>query len=106
MARGNKYICSTCGKVYEFCVKCQVTAPTYDAERFCSKPHAEIFNILSKHGCNLATAEETLEALKGYNTTGLSDAVQAHINSLQPPKAETQKGVKSSSKKQAVDTQE
>lgn len=88
MAQGNKYTCSACAKSYEFCPKCQVTQPNYDAENFCSKEHAEIFAILSKHGCNLASAEETVAALKDYNTAGLTKNITAHINSLQPTKAE------------------
>ena len=86
MARGNTYKCLTCGEEYKFCVKCQLTEPTYDATNFCSKSHAKIFEILSKHGCGLATAEETLEALKPYDTTGLTEEIQAHINSLLPNK--------------------
>lgn len=90
MARGNKHTCATCGKTYEFCLKCAITKPNYDAERYCTKAHADIFAILSKHGCHLATAEETLEALKSYDTTGLTESVQAHINSLQPKKVEAE----------------
>lgn len=67
MARGNKYTCKTCGTSYEYCPKCAVTRPNYDAEKFCSKAHDDVFAILSKHGCNLITAEETLTELKAYN---------------------------------------
>ena len=90
MARGNTYTCATCGKEYEYCPKCQITKPSYDAERYCCKNHADIFAILSKHGCHLATAEETLAALKDYDTTGLTESIQAHIDSLQPKKAEVE----------------
>lgn len=90
MARGNKYTCATCGKTYEFCSKCQITKPTYDAERYCTAAHADIFTILSKHGCHLATDEETLEALKGYDTTNVTESIKAHINSLQPKKVEVE----------------
>lgn len=86
MARGNTYICATCGKEYVYCPKCAITQPAYDAERYCSKDHAEIFEILSKHGCNLVNAEETLEALKQYDLTGLNKSIDAHIKSLQPTK--------------------
>lgn len=91
MAIGNKYVCATCGKTFEFCPKCVITRPTFDAERYCTAAHADIFAILSKHGCKLATAEETLEALKGYNTTGLAESIQNHIDSLQPKKVEVVK---------------
>lgn len=82
MARGNIYRCLCCGKTYQFCPKCSVRKPTYDFENFCSAAHADIFSILSKHGCGLATAGETLEALKPYDTTGLTESVKNHINSL------------------------
>ena len=62
MARGNTYKCVVCGQPFQFCPKCAITEPSYDAERYCCKKHADIFDILSKHGCHLATAEETLEA--------------------------------------------
>ena len=90
MARGNTYTCVVCGKEHTFCPKCQITQPNYDYERYCSKEHDDIFHILSKHGCNLATAEETLDALDDYDITGLTENIQAHINSLKP----TQKGKK------------
>ena len=93
MARGNIYTCATCGTTYEFCPKCAVTKPNYDAERYCSKAHADVFTILSKHGCNLATAEETLEALSGYKITNLSEDIQAHIDSLMPKKAKAKREV-------------
>lgn len=88
MARGNKYTCATCGTSFEHCPSCALTKPSYDATRYCCKNHSEIFSILSKHGCHKATAEETLVALKSYNTSGLSESIQAHINSLQPVKVE------------------
>lgn len=90
MARGNTYKCVVCGQSFQFCPKCQITEPSYDAERYCCKKHADIFEILSKHGCHLATAEETLAALKDYDTTGVTEDIQAHIDSLQPKKAEVE----------------
>ena len=93
MARGNTYTCVVCQKEHVFCPKCQIVLPTYDYERYCSQEHSDIFAILSKHGCNLATAEETLDALKGYDTTGLSENIQAHIKSLTPKKAKATKEV-------------
>jgi hypothetical protein len=82
MARGHVYTCATCGTSYEFCPKCAIVKPSYDAERYCSKEHAHIFEILSKHGCGLATAEETLTELASYNTTGLTEGIAKHITSL------------------------
>lgn len=97
MARGNKYICATCGKEYEFCPKCAISKPSYEAERFCSKAHGEIFSILSKHGCGLATAEDTLIALADYDLTGLTEGIEKHMNSLKPTKkVKAQKEVETS----------
>ena len=93
MARGYTYKCASCGTTYNYCPKCAITKPNYDAERYCSQQHADIFAILSKHGCGLATAEETLEALKNYDTTSLSESIQAHINSLTPKKAKAKREV-------------
>lgn len=96
MARGNKYTCASCGKGYEYCPSCALTKPSYDAERFCSRSHAEIFSILSKHGCHLATAEETLEALNSYDTNGLTESIEKHIESLlteeEPKEVESDEG--------------
>lgn len=82
MAKGNTYRCLCCGTKYVYCPKCSLTKPTYDIENFCSKKHAKIFEILSKHGCGLATAEDTLDALAPYNLSGLSESIQAHMNLL------------------------
>ena len=90
MARANKntHVCSVCGKAYDYCPQCVIVQPDYNAERFCSKEHRDIFAILSKHGCHLATAEETLGALKGFNTEGFVESIQNHIDSLKPKKVE------------------
>ena len=105
MARGNTYKCLCCGKTYQFCPKCVITKPTYDAENFCSSAHANIFAILSKHGCGLATTEETLAEISHYDTTGLTESIQAHIKSLQP-KVESKKEVETNAKKYSFKTQE
>ena len=90
MARGNIYTCVVCGKEHNFCPKCVIVKPDYDYERYCSKAHANIFNILSKHGCGLATAEETLEALLPYDTTDLAEGITKHIESLSETKREVE----------------
>jgi hypothetical protein len=82
MARGNTYKCLCCEKEYVYCPKCDVKKPTYDVENFCSRTHEDIFKILSKHGCGLATAEETLDALKLYDLSNISESVRTHINTL------------------------
>lgn len=93
MAKGNTYKCLCCAQEFVYCPKCDITKPTFDKTNFCSQSHAQIFAILSKHGCNLATAEETLEALKDYDTTNLTESIQAHINSLSPKKAKARREV-------------
>lgn len=84
MARTNTYKCATCGTIYEFCLKCQVARPDYDAEKFCSHKHADIYATLSKHGCNLITADEALKELSAYNLDEitLTESIQAHINKI------------------------
>lgn len=104
MARGNTYKCVVCGQSFQFCPKCQITEPSYDAERYCCKDHADIFAILSKHGCHLATAEETLADLKAYDTTGVTEDIQAHIDSLQPNKVEVKSDETKVESKKAVET--
>ena len=84
MAKGNTYTCKTCGKEYIYCPNCDFVHPNYDAEAFCCGKHADIFAILSKNGCHLATAEETLKSLAKYDLTGLAPSIQAHIDSLKP----------------------
>ena len=84
MARTNTYTCKTCGTKFEFCLKCQFTRPDYDAENFCSHNHNDIYTILSKHGCNLITAEEALKELAAYNIDEitLTEDVLAHIEKI------------------------
>ena len=82
MAKGNTYHCLCCGEEYVYCPKCDITKPTYDAENFCSKAHSEIFAILSKHGCDLASAEDTLKALEKFDLTNLSESINKHIDQL------------------------
>ena len=84
MARTSTYTCKTCGTKFEFCVKCQVSRPNYDAENFCSKDHDDIYAILSKHGCNLITADEALKELSAYNIDKitLTDDILTHIKRI------------------------
>ena len=86
MRNHGEHECLVCGKVFEYCRKCALVPVKHFAEGFCSEVCADIHHILSKHGCNLATAEETLEALKDYDVSNVSDSIQTHINSLRPTK--------------------
>ena len=84
MARTNTYTCAVCGTTYEFCLKCQVSRPDYDAEKFCSHKHGEIYAILSKHGCNLISADEALAELATYNLDEitLTEDILAHVEKI------------------------
>ena len=82
MARYNEHKCFTCGKTFDYCSRCAITPVRYKEEGFCSENCSDIFNILSKHGCCLVTAEETLEALLPYDTTNLMEGITKHIESL------------------------
>lgn len=81
MARTNRYTCKTCGDTFVRCVKCMIAKPDYDAENFCTHEHANIYAVLSKHGCNLITADEALAELSAYNIDDikLSDDVADHM---------------------------
>lgn len=84
MARTNTYTCRTCGTKFEFCLKCQVARPDYDAESFCCAEHESIYSILSKHGCNLISADEALKELSAYNLDEitLTEDILAHIEKI------------------------
>ena len=84
MARTNTYTCKTCGTKFEFCLKCQVSRPNYDAENFCCKEHEGLYAVLSKHGCNLITADEALNELAAYNIDNveLAEDILAHIERI------------------------
>ena len=84
MARTNTYKCAVCGTTYDFCLKCQVARPDYDAEKFCSHKHADIYATLSKHGCNLISADEALKELTAYNLDEitLTEGILTHIEKI------------------------
>lgn len=88
MARGSTYICAACGKEYVYCPKCSLVPPAYEAERFCCAEHEHVFDVLSKHGCGLATEAETLKALGEIDAKVFVPEIQAHIESLKPAKVE------------------
>ena len=81
MARTNSYTCKLCTETFTRCVKCMIGKPDFDAEHFCTKEHNEVYAILSKHGCNLITADEALAELKAHNIDEikLAEDVAAHV---------------------------
>lgn len=83
MARGNKYTCRVCGKVYDYCPSCALTPNPIMENGFCCEEHYKIFTILSKHGCHLATAEETVKKLDKFDIpTELRPEIKAHIAAI------------------------
>lgn len=82
MARGDTYTCRTCGKVYDYCEKCAIRPIPYLGNGFCSESCSDIFSILSKHGCNLATAKETLDTLDSLEGKIFTPSIQAHIDAI------------------------
>lgn len=109
MARTDTFTCKTCGTKYDFCLRCQVAKPDYDAENFCSHEHADIYAILSKNGCNLITAAEALKELAAYNIDEitLAEDVLAHVEKIKSeatPKVEEKVIVKPEPIKEVVET--
>ena len=84
MANYHEYKCFTCGQVFEYCRQCVVIPVIYHEEGFCSEKCSHIFNTLSKHGCNLATADETLAELSAYkiDEIKLTEGIMEHIERL------------------------
>lgn len=84
MANYNEHKCFTCGQIFDYCRRCAVTPIVYKAEGFCSEKCSHIFNILSKHGCNLITADEALKELSVYNLDEitLTEGILAHIEQI------------------------
>lgn len=85
MANYNEHKCLACETTYEYCRRCVITPVVYNEEGFCSERCSHIFNTLSKHSCNLITADEALAELSIYNLDEikLTDSIAAHIESLQ-----------------------
>ena len=84
MANYNEHKCFACGQIFDYCRRCAITPIVYKAEGFCSEKCSDIFNILSKHGCNLITADEALKELSAYNLDdiALTKGILAHIEKI------------------------
>lgn len=84
MANYNEHKCFTCGQIFEYCRRCAITPVVHKAEGFCSEECSHIFNILSKHGCNLISADEALKELAAYNIDEitLTEDILAHIERI------------------------
>lgn len=84
MANYNEHKCLVCGQIYEYCRRCVVTPVVYKAEGFCSEKCSDIFANLSKHGCNLISADEALKELSAYNLDDitLTENILSHIKKI------------------------
>ena len=84
MAKYNEHKCLACGQIFDYCRRCAITPIIYKAEGFCSEKCSQIFAILSKHGCNLITADEALSELSAYNLDEitLTKDILAHIEKI------------------------
>lgn len=84
MANYNEHKCFACGQVFEYCRRCVITPVVYKAEGFCSEQCAHIFNTLSKHSCELITADEALADISAYNLDDitLTEDILEHIEEL------------------------
>ena len=84
MANYDEYTCYTCGQVFKYCRRCVINPIRYKEEGFCSPKCSDIFSTLSKHGCNLITADEAFADLTMYNVdeNKLADNIAAHIERI------------------------
>lgn len=82
MARGDKYVCRTCGQEYTYCEQCIIRPIPHLGNGFCSESCSNIFKTLSKHGCHLATAKETLDTLDSLEGKIFTPSIQAHIDAI------------------------
>lgn len=84
MANYNEHKCLACGRIFDYCRRCAITPVVYKAEGFCSEKCSEIFAILSKHGCNLISADEAFVALSEYNLDEipLTKDILTHIEKI------------------------
>ena len=84
MANYHEHKCFTCGQIFDYCGRCVLKPIIYKAEGFCSEKCSDIFATLSKHGCNLITADEALEELlmQNIDESKLIDSISAHIERI------------------------
>jgi hypothetical protein len=86
-----------CGAKYEYCESCAIVKPNYNANRFCSHAHQDIYTILSKHGCDIIEAEDVLKELAVYNIDEikLTKDIAEHLEQIKSevPVVETQDNI-------------
>ena len=84
MYNHNDHKCLVCGDTFYYCRSCRIKPIKHLAEGFCSETCADIFAILSRHGCNLITADEALTELSAYNINEitLTKDILAHVEKI------------------------
>ena len=84
MYNHNDHKCLVCGETFYYCRSCRIEPVKHLAEGLCSETCADIFAILSKHGCNLITTEEAFLELSECNIDeiSLTEGVATHIEKI------------------------
>lgn len=59
--------CRICQKTFDYCGTCSVTKDAFKTAGYCCESCYQISMILQRYGSKLATAAETMKALKPYN---------------------------------------
>ena len=64
--------CRICTSKYDYCPSCAIKKNLFKNAGYCSEDCYHISMILQKYGSKLATATETMRALKVYNVDKMS----------------------------------
>lgn len=64
--------CRICQKTYDYCGACSTTKNVFKEAGYCCEDCYHISMILQRYGSKLATATETIKALKPYNVDKMS----------------------------------
>lgn len=75
--------CRVCGEKRTYCAACAVKPNIYLENDFCDENCFKVWETLSRNGCKLATAKETLDTLSKIKVPAkLVPSVKKHIDSL------------------------
>lgn len=75
--------CRVCGSKHSYCPACSFKPNDYLDNGFCGEECYKIWVTLSRNGCKLATAKETLDELSKLKVPAkLVPSIQAHIDAL------------------------
>ena len=64
--------CRICTNKFDYCGTCSITKDTFKAAGYCCEACYHVSMILQRYGSKLATATETMKALKPYNVDKMS----------------------------------